>query len=88
MEDNEVAAATAETLYAAGKPELAEAYLNQYSGTRAMDGLRLGEALTGSIEARTKWKYGIARPEDYDINAGDGPTPNCLPFHDPDVSEE
>ena len=77
-EDNVTASQIASTLYSAGKPDLASAYLTEYSQTKAMDGLRLGQALTAGIEARTKWQYGIRRPEGKEMNAGDGPTPNCL----------
>ena len=50
---------TALKLYEAGEPELARKYLTYYSGTEALNGWRLGEALANSIEARTLALYGI-----------------------------
>ena len=53
---------TALALYEAGKDDLARQYLTYYSGTEAMNGLRLGDALAEGIEARTKVLYGIRLP--------------------------
>jgi hypothetical protein len=53
---------TALKLFESGEPELARKYLNYYSSTEAMNGLRLGEALAASIEARTKVQYSIRQP--------------------------
>jgi dipeptidase len=53
---------TAETLFAAGKDELAKAYLTEYSRQRGADGLRLGNALLASIQARTEWIFGLREP--------------------------
>ncbi len=50
---------TASALYEAGEAELARQYLTYYSSTEALNGLRLGDALAESIEARTKVLYGI-----------------------------
>lgn len=77
---------TALTLYEAGENELARKYLTAVSTTAAVDGLDLGEALLGSIEARTKVLYGIRAPEQDDINATfDEQTVNCLVGSDPDL---
>jgi dipeptidase len=54
---------TALKLYEAGEPELASTYLTYYSNTEAMNGLRLAEALSSSIEARTKLQFGIRQPQ-------------------------
>lgn len=54
---------TAAKLYEAGEPELASSYLTYYSNTEAMNGLRLTEALSASIEARTKALFGIRQPQ-------------------------
>jgi hypothetical protein len=54
---------TALKLYEAGEPDLAGAYLTYYSNTEAMNGLRLAEALSVSIDARTKVQFGIRQPE-------------------------
>lgn len=53
---------TALTLYKAEQPELARQYLTYHSQTEAMNGLRLGQTLAESIEARTKVLYGIRQP--------------------------
>jgi hypothetical protein len=54
---------TALKLYEAGEPDLAGAYLTYYTNTEAMNGLRLAEALSVSIEARTKVQFGIRQPQ-------------------------
>ena len=53
---------TALKLFESGEPELARRYLTYYSSTEAMNGLRLGEALAASIEARTNVQFGIRQP--------------------------
>jgi dipeptidase len=57
---------TALTLYQAGELELARDYLTYYSHTEAIKGLGLGEALSHSIETRTKVLYGIREPASED----------------------
>ena len=57
-----VVAETAETLFRAGKNELALDYITRYSREAGKDALALGRALLGSIEARTEVLYGIRRP--------------------------
>lgn len=54
---------TAEALFVAGKSELANDYLTNYSEQAALAGLRLGNALLHSIEARTIELYGLRTPE-------------------------
>jgi hypothetical protein len=54
---------TALKLFEVGEPELARAHLTYHSSTEAMNGLQLGEALSASIEARTKLKFGIRKPK-------------------------
>ncbi len=54
---------TALTLYKAGEAKLARNYLTYYCKSEAMNGLRLGEALGESIEARTKVLFGIRSPK-------------------------
>jgi hypothetical protein len=54
---------TAVKLFEAGEPELAREHLTYRSSTEAMNGMELGEALSASIEARTKVKYGIRKPK-------------------------
>jgi dipeptidase len=54
---------TAETLFLADRPELAREYLTNYSEQAALAGLRLGNALLQSIEARTIELYGLRKPQ-------------------------
>ena len=53
----------ASVLFAAGEAGLARGTLTNYSNQRAMDALRLGEALLGSIEARHRLLYGYRAPK-------------------------
>jgi hypothetical protein len=77
---------TAATLYEAGEEELAREYLTEHSSDMALEGLDLGNALLGSIEARAELLYGIEEPEGNEINAsGDDETVNCLVGADPDL---
>jgi dipeptidase len=80
---------TATALYDAGEDELAREYLTEQSTTKAMEGLELGNALLGSIEARADLLYGIDEPEGDEINAAsDEETVNCLQGADPDLPSE
>jgi dipeptidase len=54
---------TAATLFDAGKNQLALDYITNYSEVSALAGLRLGNALLSSIEARTREIYGLRIPE-------------------------
>ncbi len=54
--------AVAAGLFEAGKPELARRFLTYYSTTELMNGLRLGQALADSIDARTKLLFGVRQP--------------------------
>lgn len=54
--------ARAERLFAANAPDLAREELTDFSNHRAMDALRLGEALLTSIEARHRLLYGYRAP--------------------------
>ena len=51
-----------DTLLAAGAPGMARDELTLYSIQRALDALRLGEALLTSIEARHRLLYGYRAP--------------------------
>ncbi|HEX2175277.1 MAG TPA: C69 family dipeptidase [Nocardioidaceae bacterium] len=80
---------TAAALYRAGEAGYARRYLTEYSHRRAEDGLELGNALLGSIEARAKLQFGIDEPDGDQINAGpDEETVNCLVGADPDRPRE
>ena len=58
-----IVTATANTLYADGRVDLARRYLTEYSRQSGLAGLRLGQALLASIEARTKVIFGLRPPE-------------------------
>lgn len=69
--------ATATTLFAANRDELATIYLTQYSGNAATEALRLGNALLGSIEARTRLVFGLRDPQSDDISRLDYQMVTC-----------
>jgi dipeptidase len=54
---------TAEKLFQAGEPDLARHSLTYYSGTEALNGMRLADDLAVGIEARTRVIYGIRAPK-------------------------
>lgn len=54
----------ARKLFAAHEPEMARAVLTDYSAQRSKDGLQLGAALLGSIEARHQLLYGFRAPQE------------------------
>ena len=62
IKEQTTVADTAEALFSAGKRELALNYLTEYSATRGASALLLGNALLGSIEARTQLLYGYREP--------------------------
>ncbi len=70
---------TAEALFEAGKEDLAAAYLTDYSTRRGLDGLRLGNALLASIEARTEVLYGYRRPQTDEMSRLSYDRVDCLP---------
>lgn len=63
LAESETVEATVEALFAAGRDDLAKDYLTRYGHERATEALRLGEALLGSIEARTRLLFGLREPE-------------------------
>ncbi|MGY6629367.1 MAG: hypothetical protein ACXIUL_00030 [Wenzhouxiangella sp.] len=54
---------TALTRFDAGEAELARHFLTEYSHSRSMNALALGQALADGIEARTRAIFGIRPPE-------------------------
>jgi hypothetical protein len=54
--------ATARQLFSMEGDTLAAEYLTRYSHQKAMEGLRIGEALLASIEARTRVLFGFREP--------------------------
>jgi dipeptidase len=71
--------ATASELFLAGADALATEYLTRYSNERAMEGLRLGEALLESIEARTRILFGIREPTTEEMSRLDYRMVTCQP---------
>ena len=70
---------TAETLFDTGKSDLALRYLTDYSATRGEAALKLGNALLGSIEARTKLLYGYREPTGDVVSRLSYDRVDCLP---------
>jgi hypothetical protein len=62
IEDQATVEATADLLFLAKADALATEYLTRNSNEKAMEGLRLGEALLASIEARTRILFGFREP--------------------------
>ncbi len=61
--DQESVVDSANAMFAAGKDDLAYRYVTEYSAQKGKDGLQLGHALLGSIEARTEVLFGLRAPE-------------------------
>jgi hypothetical protein len=59
---------TSNALFDNGHEDLALKYLTEYSGNAASSALKLGNALLGSIEARTRVLYGLRSPETDEIS--------------------
>ncbi|MEE3236966.1 MAG: peptidase U34, partial [Pseudomonadota bacterium] len=70
---------TAEALFSAGQDNLATRYLTDYSRERGLEGLRLGNALLASIEARTEVLFGYRLPETDVVSLLSDNRVNCLP---------
>jgi dipeptidase len=68
---------TALVLFAAGKDDLANAYLTEYSRQAGADAMRLGNALRSSIEARTEVIFGLRQPETDVVSNLRGERINC-----------
>ena len=68
---------TALALMDAKKSDLAGAYLTDYSNGAALEALRLGNALLGSIEARTRVIFGLREPRTDEISRLDYQMVTC-----------
>lgn len=64
IEEQDTVERTALALFDAGEEELARAFLTDYSHTRSMEALELGDGLVAGVEAHTKAVFGIRSPED------------------------
>jgi hypothetical protein len=63
MAEQDEVVAISTSLFTAGKADLARNYLTRYSAESGLAGLRLGNALVASIEARTEVLFGYRAPE-------------------------
>ena len=70
---------TAETLFDAGKSDLALSYLTDYSAARGEAALKLGNTLLGSIKARTQLIYGYREPTGEVVSQLGLERVDCLP---------
>lgn len=77
--EQETVVETADSLFDAGKSELAKRYLTDYSWQSGQDGLRLGNALLASIEARTELLYGFRVPQGDVVSRLSYDRVDCLP---------
>jgi dipeptidase len=77
--EQEVVAATANTLFEAGRSDLAQRYLTDYSKQSGEEGLRLGNALLASIEARTREIHGLRAPQTDEMSRLSYDGVDCLP---------
>jgi dipeptidase len=78
IEEQAAVADIAETLFAAGKTALARQYLTDYSRKSGTEALRLGNALLGSIEARTEVLFGYRPPQTQSMSELDYQLIKCL----------
>ena len=79
ISEQETVSETANALFAAGKGELAGEYLTNYSWQSGQEGLRLGNALLASIEARTRQLYGLRAPLSDTVSEYGGERVDCQP---------
>lgn len=68
---------TAIALSKADRKDLAATYLTSYSGNAALEALRLGNALLGSIEERTRHIFGLREPETDEVSRLDYQMVTC-----------
>ena len=66
-----VVEAKATKLFDVGEPGMAREVLTTYSGQRAQDALKLGDALLASIEARHRLLYGYRAPKEARMSGND-----------------
>jgi dipeptidase len=70
---------TANALHDAGREDLAARYLTDYSREAGLEGLRIGNKLLASIEARTELLYGLRRPEGGEMSRLSDDRVDCRP---------
>jgi dipeptidase len=69
----------ANTLFAAGKDDLAYQYMTDYSRQSGASGLRLGNVLLASVEARTELLFGLRKPQENVLSGLYVDRVNCVP---------
>jgi dipeptidase len=79
MSERDTVVKTANVLFDAGQDDLARDFLTRYSWESGREGLRLGNALLASVEARTRELYGLRTPQTGQSSASGGARVNCLP---------
>jgi len=77
--EQETVVATANTLFRAGRDDLAKTYLTHHSKQSGQAALRLGNALLASIEARTVEIYGLRTPQTEEMSSSSDERVDCLP---------
>ena len=77
IEEQKQVEQTADALFDNGQAQLALKYLTEHSRNAASEALELGNALLGSIEARTKILYGVRAPESNDMSLLDYQMVRC-----------
>jgi len=77
IEDMALVDNTSNALFDSGHEDLALEYLTDYSSNAANSALDLGNALLGSIEARTRVLYGLRSPETDEISRLDYDMVEC-----------
>ena len=77
--EQETVAATANALFKARRDDLALIYLTNYSRQSGEEGLRLGNALLASIEARTRVIGGLRTPKTDEMSELSYDRVDCLP---------
>lgn len=79
IDEQATVAATASALYDSGRADLAGSYLTGYSAERGRQALQIGNALLGSIETRTREKYGYRAPQTDVMSKLSYDRVDCLP---------
>jgi len=79
IDEQETVVDTAEALFQSGNENLALDYLTTYSRNQGAEGLRLGNVLLASIEARTELIYGYRMPEGDVVSLLSYDRVSCLP---------
>jgi len=77
IEDQALVEKTSDTLFDSGQEQLALKYLTEHSSNAASSALELGQALLGSIQARTEVLYGLRVPDTDEMSRLEGGMVRC-----------